>query len=90
MVDAILFKIVPALAVFMVAIGGLLYIFAFFGIAGGKGPEGLAKAKSVLKTVVIGLILVYGAWLIVNTFFWAIGVQSWTGLQHGWWQINCN
>lgn len=91
-VNDILFKIVPALAALMIAIGGLLYVTAFMGIGGekGKGPEGLSKAKKLIMSVIIGLVIVYGAWLLVNTFFWAIGVQGWTGLQHGWWQINCS
>lgn len=87
-VDFILFKIVPALAALMIAIGGFMYIVSFLGPEGGPGM--LNKAKAVLKAVFFGLLIAYGAWLIVNTFFWAIGVSSWTGLREGWWKINCN
>ena len=88
-IDFVLFKIVPALAVLMIAIGGFMYIVAYVGLAEG-GPEMLSRAKSLFKSVIIGLLIAYGAWLIINTFFWAIGVADWTGLEHGWWQINCN
>ena len=82
-IDGLLFKIVPALAALMIAIGGGMYI-----IAAGK-PETLAQAKKLLGSVIIGLLIIYGAWLIINTFFMFIGVADWTGLRQGWWQINC-
>ncbi|MFH1656286.1 MAG: hypothetical protein ABH956_00745 [Candidatus Nealsonbacteria bacterium] len=88
-VDFILFGIVPALAALMIAIGGFMYIFAYLGVAGG-GPEMLSTAKNVFKAVILGLLIVYGAWLIINTFFMVIGVADWTGLRQGWWTINCN
>lgn len=87
-VNFVLFRIVPALAALMIALGGLMYVIAFLGPEGGPGM--LSKAKALLKAVFFGLLIAYGAWLIVNTFFWAVGVSSWTGLEHGWWQINCN
>jgi FtsH-binding integral membrane protein len=87
-VNFILFRIVPALAALMIALGGIMYVIAFVSPSG--GPEMLNKAKSVLKAVFFGLLIAYGAWLIVNTFFWAIGVNEWTGLRNNWWQINCD
>ncbi len=87
-VDFILFKTVPILAALMIAIGGFMYIVAFASPTSG-GPETLSKAKTLFKSVLIGLILVYAAWLIVNTFFWVIGVNTWTGLKEGWWSIEC-
>ena len=81
----ILGRIIPALAVLMVAIGGFLYL-----IAGMEGlPEMKSKANSLFKSIVIGLFIAYGAWLIMGMFFTAIGVMSWTGLGT-WWEINCN
>ncbi len=82
----LLFKIVPPLAIFMVAIGGFMLIFSY---AGGAGPDMLGKAKKLFSAVAIGLLIIYSAWLIVNIFFMFIGVADWTGLREGWWQINC-
>ena len=75
------------LAVLMIAIGGFMYIIAFSGAE--QGPQLISRAKSLFSSVVIGLFIAYGAWLIVNLFFTAIGVAEWTGLKEGWFRIEC-
>ena len=91
-VDFLLFRIIPPLAVLMLVIGGFMYIFSYFGPAqvipgGGKGgPAMLGQAKKLIFSVVIGIVIMFGAWAIVNTFFQAIGVEEWTGLKT-WWEI---
>jgi len=82
-VDFVLFSIVPPVAVLMLVIGGFMFFFA------GGNPGNLSRAKSIITSVVIGLIIVYTAWLIVNTFFAVIGVADWTGLRGGWFKIEC-
>jgi type IV secretory pathway VirB2 component (pilin) len=93
--DFLLFKIVPVLAVLMIAIAGFMFLFAYFspaemlpGEAKG-GPTLLSRAKKLISSVVFGLLIIYAAWIIVNTFFMVIGVADWTGLKEGWWKINC-
>ena len=86
-IDFILLKLVPTLAVLMIALAGLIYIISH---TTGGGVEMMARAKKILTSVVLGLFLVYGAWLIINLFFQIIGVASWTGLEQGWWNIKCN
>jgi len=91
-VDFFLFKIVPPLAALMLAIAGFMYIFAYMGggeIGGKGGPGLLSQANKLLTSVVWGLLIIFGAWIFVNTFFMLIGVADWTGLKSGWWQINC-
>ncbi len=61
--------VVPALAVIMIAIGGFMLIFS------GGQPEKISQAKSLFKTVIIGLIVIYGAWLFIDAFFAGIGVK---------------
>jgi type IV secretory pathway VirB2 component (pilin) len=73
----------PIVAVLMIVIAGLLFIFS-----SGR-PEIFAQAKSIITAVVIGLVIIFIAWLLVNLFFSVIGVESWTGLQSGWFKINC-
>ena len=90
-VDFLLFRIVPPLATLMLVIGGFMYIFAYFGpaqiIPGGKGgPALLGQAKKLITSVIIGIVIMFGAYAIVNTFFQAIGVEEWTGLKT-WWKI---
>jgi hypothetical protein len=93
-VDFLLFKIVPPLAVLMLAIGGFMYVFAYFSpaeaLSGGAkgGPVLLSQAKKLISSVIFGLLIIFGAWLIVNVFFQMIGVQDWTGLKT-WWKIEC-
>ena len=79
--------LVPLVAVLMVAIGGFMYIFAYVGGVG-KGPGMLSAANSLFAAVAIGLLIIYGAWLVINLFFTIIGVQEWTGLKE-WWKIDC-
>jgi hypothetical protein len=80
--DFIFIEIVPPLAVLLIVWGGMLYIFS------ADNPGNIAKANSIFKSVAISLIIIYGAWLLINLFFQAIGVQTWTGLE-SWWQIDC-
>ena len=91
-VDFFLLKIVPPMAVLMLAIAGIMYIFAHIGsgeIGGKSGPALLSQANKLLMSVVWGLLIIFGAWIFVNTFFMAIGVADWTGLKAGWWKIDC-
>ena len=83
-IDFLLFCIVPPLAALMIAIGGGMYI-----ISQGN-PEMLGRAKKLFTAVVIGLLIIYGAWVIVNTFLMAIEVTVWQGPGQGWWIIPCD
>ncbi len=83
MIDFVLFKIVPPIAILMLVIGGVM----FFAAAG--SPEKLGTAKKLITSVVIGLIIIFAAWIIIDLFFSLIGVAEWTGLQEGWFTINC-
>ena len=71
----------------MIVVAGIYFIFA------GGQPGNIEKAKSILKGTAIALLIIYGAWLLINLFFMVIGVQSWTNLDpsgpKGWFQIDC-
>lgn len=66
-VDYVVIKIVPILAVMMLVLAGVMYYF------GGIRPELLSRAKTLIKGVVIGLALIYGAYIIVNVFLVVLG-----------------
>lgn len=68
--DFIFFQLVPPIAVLAIVIGGV-----YFFMAGGD-PAKLGKAQGVLTAVVIGLAIVYGSWLLINSFFLAIGLAE--------------
>lgn len=74
--DFILIYVVPPIAVLMLVIGGIMFYFA-----GGK-PELVKRGTSLIKNVIIGLFLVYGAFMLVGTVLKIIGVAEWTELQN--------
>ena len=82
-VDFVMFTLVPIVAVLMIVIGGVMFFLAT------GNPGALSQAKSVITSTILGLIIVYGAWIIVNMFFAVIGVAIWTGLTTGWFTIDC-
>jgi hypothetical protein len=88
-IDFVLFKLVPPIAILMLVIGGVM----FFAAAG--SPEKLGTAKKLMTSVVIGLIIIFAAWIIITEFFMFIGLSSTGPLQElvtdptKWSQINC-
>ena len=82
-VKFVLIEIVPLLAVAMFVVAGIMFYSA------GGNSNRVEQAKKLFKGIVIGLVIIYGAWLIVTFVLSIIGVASWTGLQGGWYKINC-
>ncbi len=74
-VDFVLRYVVPPIAVLMLVIGGIMFYFA------GGNPNLVTRGKGLIKAVVIGLFLAYGAFMLVGTVLKIIGVAEWTGLQ---------
>ena len=87
-INFILFEIVPPLTILIVAIGGFMFVFSYVNPIEG-GPSMIARAKKLFTALALGLLLIYGSWVLINTFFAVIGVASWTGLKEGWFKINC-
>ena len=83
-IDFVLFTIVPVLAIFMIVIGGFLFLTS------SGDPQNIQRGRDILRTTVLGLVLIFVAWLIVNLLFTLIGVADWTGLQEGWFSIECS
>jgi len=84
-IDFVLFTLVPPIAVLMLAIGGAMFIFAYFS----GGEQTLSQAKKLITSVFLGLVIIFAAWILINLFFQIIGVAEWTTLQTGWFRINC-
>jgi zinc transporter ZupT len=83
-VKFILQSVVPPVAGLMLIIAGIM----FFAAAGDSAKTN--KAKSIITSVVIGLLIVYGAYLLVSLFFMSIGVSEWAGfLPSGWFIYPC-
>jgi type IV secretory pathway VirB2 component (pilin) len=83
LIKFLLFCLVPPFAVAGIVVAGVYLIFS------GGNPTMINQGRDVIKAVIIGLLIVFCAWLLINLFFSFIGVASWTNLQEGWFKINC-
>ncbi|MBT9150625.1 MAG: hypothetical protein DDT40_00798 [candidate division WS2 bacterium] len=81
-VKFVLQKLVPPIAALMLVFGGSM----FFAAAG--DPAKIGKARGLLTSVALGLVIIYGAYLLISSFFLIIGVNEWTGLQN-WFEYPC-
>ena len=71
-------------------VASLLIIFSGGTLMFSSGDPGkIDQGKKILFSTIIGLIIIFSAWLIVNEFMRAIGVANWTGIGDGWWTIYC-
>ena len=74
--------LVPTIATALLAVGG----FIFFSAAG--NPARLQKGKQILLATLIGLLIIYGSWVGINTGLTFLGVTVWSG-PGDWWGIPC-
>lgn len=82
-IDFFLLNIVPPIAVLMLVISGIMFF-----VAGGD-PAGVGKAKKMLWSTLIGLGIIYGAFLAISTFLTVIGVAETGPIQEGWFKYPC-
>src|SRR3989344_5088397 len=79
--DFILFYLVPALAT-------LFFIYAGFKILLGGGiPSHVQAGQNVFRTTVYGLMIIFLAWLIVNTVLRTVAGDS--NIAENWWKLEC-
>ena len=85
-IDLVLFRLVPAIAALMLTIGGAKFLFS------GGNPSAMTEGKEIMTSVLIGLFLVYVAWLIVSIFLTFIGLSAFGLSLAGpdkWFTIKC-
>ena len=82
-IDFVLVYIVFPIATLLLVIGGGMYMFS----AGDPGK--IAQAKQILFSTIIGLVIIFSAWLVISTFMAAIGLADWVGPADGWYKIDC-
>lgn len=93
-IDFILLRVLFSLAVLMLVIIGLLYVGAVFGVLPG-GFETFSKAKGMLTSLVLGIVIIFAAFVSAGVFLKLIGLADWTtNIYQNWWsdgifQINC-
>lgn len=83
-IDFTLFMIVFPAAVLMLVIGGVMFL-----VSAGK-PETYETAKKIITSTLVGLFIIFSAWILISMFFDFIGVMEWTELRQGWWQFQCD
>lgn len=80
LLDFLFFKLVPPIAFAMIVYGAILFIFS------GGNPSKVSAGKAILKSVIIGLLLIYGAYSIVGTILVGVGLAEWTEqIYKDWW-----
>ena len=77
-IDFVLIQLVPPLAVLMLVIGGIMFVGATLEFLPG-GPTLLSDAKKLMTSVIIGLIIIYGGWIIIGLFLSTIGLSEVAG-----------
>jgi len=80
-VEFIMFRLVPVIAVLMLVFGGVMFLFA------GAKPDMLIRAKGTITAAVVGIVIIFSAWIIVNTVLDKTGIietDGWT-----WYNIDC-
>lgn len=78
-INFVLFILILPIAAIIFAYAGILYI------SSAASPSNKEKAKGIFGTVVVGLIVALGAWIIINTILSSFGIggsstYSWLGL----------
>ncbi len=78
-------NILVAVALTAMVVGGIMYIVS----AGNQ--QMMESAKNVIKQALVGVIIVLGAWLIINTVMWLIVVKNDMGVGAGgsWYNFSC-
>lgn len=83
-VNYVLTCLVPIVAALMIIIGGLYLLVS------GPSPEKLSKAKAILTAAIIGLFIIFLAWVFINTLLVFMEIKEWTGLGTWWdWTGKC-
>ncbi len=69
-------------------LAGIMLIFGgFYFMVAGVDPEKISRAKQFLTGAVVGLVIIFVSWVLLNTFLTSMGVAEWTGLET-WWEFN--
>ena len=79
-INFILTCLTPVIGGLMLIIGGLYLLTA------GINPQSLNRAKSVITAAIIGIVIIFIAWILLNTLLGFMGIQEWTGLGN-WWEF---
>ncbi len=78
--EFVFFKLTPPLALLMLIIGGGMFILA----AG--NPTTIITARKIITSVLIGIVIIYGAFFLIGIFLSSIHLATWTEQMYSqWW-----
>lgn len=86
-IDFIVLKFTPPVAVLLMAISGILMYTS------GGSEARLKWAKDILWSVIIGLLIIYGAWMIIDSVILMVSDQFTSqlpGFPWPWNEIRCS
>ena len=69
--------------------GIMLILGGFYFMIAGVDPEKTKKGKEIATAAIVGLIVIFVSWVILNTFLDSMDIAEWTGLGT-WWEFKCN
>ena len=79
--DFILFRIAPVVAVLMLVVGGGLFLVST------GNPQTITTARRIITSVFIGLAVIYGSYFFIGLILQSIGLAQWTqDIYHSWWE----
>lgn len=81
--DFIITYLAPPVAGLMFLIGGIILLTA------GGSEEGRARGKKVFTSTVIGLVIIYTAWLLIDSLIIMIAKNVEGYVPAEWWQVQC-
>jgi len=86
-ISFLLIKLLPPLAVLMIILAGISFYFS------GGNPNLLQRSKELVKAVIIGLFIAYGAYFIVGFLLFAFGALHMNPFSEffrdGFFKVNC-
>lgn len=71
-IQLIMIRFVPLIATLLLVVGGSMLLFA------GADPHLLQTAKNIIKSTLIGVVVIFAAFMIVGIILNAIGLNVWT------------
>jgi len=80
-IDFMMFTLAPALATVFYLIAGFRMLF------GGASPGQQAQAKSLFRTTTIGLLIIFGSWMVANTVIKTLAASR--DVSGSWFKIQC-
>lgn len=70
------------------AVATLLFVWAgFLVLLGGANPSRIAIGKKIFTNTVIGLFIIFGAWLVANTVIRSLAADD--NISDSWFKIEC-